>query len=85
VIVRDRASGAEREVNIWMNHPLREGGKTYFQASFDPENDKATILQVVRNPASASPYISCTLVGFGMLIQFFTHLLAFNRKRKADA
>jgi len=85
VIVRDRATGAEREVNIWMNHPLRTDGKTYFQASFDPENDKATILQVVRNPASASPYISCTLVGFGMLIQFFTHLLAFNRKRKADA
>ncbi len=83
VTVRDRDSGAEREVNIWMNHPLRTHGKTYFQASFDPENDKATVLQVVRNPGWVTPYISCALVGFGLLIQFLTHLFSFNRKRKA--
>ena len=85
VIVRDRASGAEREVNIWMNHPLRTHGKTYFQASFDPENDRATVLQVVRNPGWVTPYISCALVGLGLLIQFLTHLISFNRKRKAAA
>ena len=85
VTVRDRASGAEREVNIWMNHPLRTQGKTYFQASFDPENDKATVLQVVRNPGWVTPYISCALVGLGLLIQFLTHLFSFNRKRKAAA
>ena len=85
VTVRDRASGAEREVNIWMNHPLRTHGKTYFQASFDPENDKATVLQVVRNPGWVTPYISCALVGLGLLIQFLTHLFSFNRKRKAAA
>ena len=83
VILRDRATGAEREVNIWMNHPLRTHGKTYFQASFDPENDKATVLQVVRNPGWVTPYISCALVGLGLLIQFLTHLFSFNRKRKA--
>ena len=85
VIVRDRASGAEREVNIWMNHPLRYEGKTYFQASFDPENAKATVLQVVRNPGWVTPYISCAMVGMGMLIQFLTHLFSFNKKRKAAA
>ena len=85
VTVRDRASGAEREVNIWMNHPLRTHGKTYFQASFDPENDKATVLQVVRNPGWVTPYISCALVGLGLLIQFLTHLFSFDRKRKAAA
>ena len=85
VTVRDRASGAEREFNIWMNHPLRTHGKTYFQASFDPENDKATVLQVVRNPGWVTPYISCALVGLGLLIQFLTHLFSFNRKRKAAA
>jgi len=74
VILRDRATGAEREVNIWMNHPLRTHGKTYFQASFDPENDRATVLQVVRNPGWVTPYISCALVGLGLLIQFLTHL-----------
>jgi hypothetical protein len=83
VTVRDRASGAEREVNIWMNHPLRTHGKTYFQASFDPENPRATVLQVVRNPGWVTPYISCALVGLGLLIQFLTHLFSFNRKRKA--
>ncbi|MBC8244156.1 MAG: cytochrome c biogenesis protein ResB [Verrucomicrobia bacterium] len=85
VIVRDRATGAEREVNIWMNHPLRTHGKTYFQASFDPENPRATVLQVVRNPAWVTPYISCALVGLGLLIQFLTHLFSFNKKRKAAA
>ena len=85
VILRDRATGAEREVNIWMNHPLRTHGKTYFQASFDPENDRATVLQVVRNPGWVTPYISCALVGLGLLIQFLTHLFSFNRKRKAAA
>ena len=66
-----------------MNHPLRPHGKTYFQASFAPENDRATVLQVVRNPGWVTPYISCALVGLGLLIQFLTHLFSFNRKRKA--
>ena len=86
VIVRDRAgSDPDQEVNIWMNHPWRRDGKTYFQASFDPENERATVLQVVRNPAWVTPYISCALVGLGLLIQFLTHLFSFNRKRKAAA
>ncbi len=85
VIMRDRTTGAEREVNIWMNHPLRTHGKTYFQASFDPENDRATVLQVVRNPGWVTPYISCAMVGLGLLIQFLTHLFSFNRKRKVVA
>ena len=85
VIVRERISGAERNVHIKMNHPLRYRGKTYFQASFDPENDKATVLQVVRNPGWVTPYISCAMVGMGMLIQFLTHLVGFTRKRKAKA
>ena len=85
VIVRERISGAERKVHIKMNHPLRYSGKTFFQASFDPENDKATVLQVVRNPGWVTPYISCAMVGAGMLIQFLTHLIGFTRKRKAKA
>ena len=85
VIVRERDSGAERKVHIKMNHPLRTHGKTYFQASFDPENDKATVLQVVRNPGWVTPYISCLMVGAGMLIQFLMHLIGFTKKRKAKA
>ena len=85
VIVRERNNGSERKAHIKMNHPLRTHGKTYFQASFDPENDKATVLQVVRNPGWVTPYISCLMVGAGMLIQFLTHLIGFTKKRKAKA
>ena len=85
VIVREHDSTAERKAHIKMNHPLRTHGKTYFQASFDPENDKATVLQVVRNPGWLTPYISCAMVGLGMLIQFLMHLFSFTKKRKAKA
>jgi len=85
VIVREHDSTAERKVHIKMNHPLRTHGKTYFQASFDPENDKATVLQVVRNPGWVTPYISCAMVGIGMLFQFLMHLFSFTKKRKAKA
>ncbi|MGH7956173.1 MAG: cytochrome c biogenesis protein ResB [Opitutaceae bacterium] len=40
-----------REVLIYMNNPLRYAGLTFYQASFEPGNDKVTILQVVRNPS----------------------------------
>ena len=85
VIVLEHDSTAERKAHIKMNHPLRTHGKTYFQASFDPENDKATVLQVVRNPGWVTPYISCAMVGLGMLIQFLMHLFSFTKKRKAKA
>ncbi len=80
----DPKRGEERDVLIKMNDPLRYAGETFFQASFDPKNDKVTILQVVRNPAAATPYISCVLVGLGLLTQFLMHLVGFARKTKAQ-
>ncbi|HUD82371.1 MAG TPA: hypothetical protein VMQ67_02665, partial [Candidatus Saccharimonadales bacterium] len=56
-------------------------GETFFQASWELE-DRGTILQIVRNPASLAPYIACLLVALGLLVQFLTHLLAFGRKRR---
>lgn len=73
----------DREVLIYMNNPLRYSGLTFYQASFEPGNDKVTILQVVRNPSWLVPYIACTLMTVGLMIQFGIHLVAFVGKRRA--
>jgi hypothetical protein len=75
-------TGEDREVLIYMNNPLRYAGATYYQASFDTDN-QGTVLQVVRNPGWLTPYFSCVLVGVGLLWQFFAHLAGFLRKRKS--
>ncbi|MEP6663761.1 MAG: hypothetical protein ABJC04_08865, partial [Verrucomicrobiota bacterium] len=78
----DPKRGEDRDVLIKMNEPLRYAGLTFFQSGFDEKNDKVTILQVVRNPAALTPYISCIIVGAGLLTQFLTHLIAFGRRQK---
>lgn len=74
-------TGENREVKIYMNNPLRYAGETFYQASFDPD-DHGTILQVVHNPSWLTPYLSCILVGVGLVVQFMTHLLGFSFKRR---
>jgi hypothetical protein len=63
-----------------MNNPLRYRGETFYQASFEP-GDRGTILQVVRNPASLAPYIACSLVALGLVVQFAIHLFGFAKKQ----
>jgi hypothetical protein len=74
------ATGEDRDILIYMNNPLRYHGETFYQASFEP-GDRGTILQVVRNPASITPYVACSLVALGLLTQFLMHLIGFARKR----
>jgi hypothetical protein len=76
----DPTTGDDRDILIYMNNPLRYHGETFFQASFE-ENDAGTILQVVRNPASLAPYIACSLVALGLMVQFLMHLFSFARKQ----
>jgi hypothetical protein len=71
----------DREVLIYMNNPLRHRGLTFYQAGFE-NNDRTSILQVVRNPSWLFPYIACTLMGLGLLYQFSFHLVAFVRRRR---
>ena len=47
--------------------------------------DKVSILQVVRNPGWVLPYVSCIMMGLGLLLQFGIHLTGFVRKRSAAA
>lgn len=77
-------SRVDREVLIYMNNPLRHGGLTFYQAGFE-KNDQTSILQVVRNPSWRLPYVSCALMGLGLVIQFGIHLTGFIRKRTAAA
>ena len=65
---------------IYMNHPLRYQGLTFYQASF-ANKDTTSIFQVVRNPGWLLPYISVLLMGLGMSVQFAMHFFKFLRKR----
>lgn len=75
-------SGEDREVTIRMNEPLRYGGKTFFQSSYDEVDEKGTVLQVVDNPGWLTPYLACILVAVGMSWQFLVHLFGFAANRK---
>jgi ResB-like family len=72
--------GESRDVLIYMNQPLRYGGKAFYQASFG-KNDTLSILQVVENPGWLLPYISCALVGLGLMIHFGISLSRALRRR----
>lgn len=79
VKVTNPGTGEEREVLIYMNNPLRYGGETYYQGSYDPNDARVSILQVVRNPAWLTPYVACLMVGVGLTIHFLVSLFAFVR------
>lgn len=84
VRLRRPDTGEDREVLIYMNNPLRYAGETLYQADWDHEDEKGTILQVVHNPSWLTPYFSCVLVGVGLVVQFVSHLFghAFKRGNK---
>ncbi len=75
-------TGENREVEIYMNAPLRYKGETFYQASFDKFDPRVSILEVVHNPSWLTPYIGCIMVALGLVIQFMYHLVGFVGKRK---
>src|SRR4051794_12211583 len=80
----DPDKATNRDVLIYMNHPLRYRGDTFYQAGFQ-KDDSASILQVVHNPGFATPYVACIVVAAGLLVQFGSHLIGFSRKRRNAA
>ena len=72
----DPETGEDRTQRIWMNHPLRHRGETFYQSEV-VYGDTGTVLQVVKNPGWLLPYISCAVVALGMLIHFGTNLRKF--------
>lgn len=73
--------GDERSTLIYMNHPLRYAGFTFYQASF-AQNDTMSMFQVVKNPVRIIPYISCLVISIGMLYQFSFSLILFAFKSR---
>jgi hypothetical protein len=69
VRLKTEDGSTDREVLIYMNSPLRYGGLTFYQASFE-KGDKVTILQVVRNPGWVLPYVACIMMALGLVLQF---------------
>lgn len=82
VMVHHNDSSKNQKALIYMNHPLRYEGLTFFQASF-ANDDTTSIFQVVRNPGWLLPYVSVILMGLGMIVQFGIHFLKFLGKRSA--
>lgn len=77
-----------RETVIYMNNPLRYSGLTFFQYQMAAGEmaeragvPPSSTFQVVRNPSWLTPYISCTMIALGLLVQFVTHLVGFVRRR----
>lgn len=84
VTVHDKTTGLEQDFLIYMNNPLRYDDLTFYQQGF-MNDDKTTILQVVRNPGRSLPYISCTIMTLGLVVQFGLSLQRFSKKRKKAA
>lgn len=73
---------------IYMNHPHRDEGHTFYQSGFverKGSEKQTSILQVVRNPAWTMPYVSCTMVGLGLIWIFLQHLIKAIRRRPSTA
>jgi len=81
VTLTDPEREVNRDVLIYMNHPLRYRGETFYQAGFQ-KDDQATILQIVHNPSFIAPYVACVIVAAGLLVQFGYHLVGFSRKKR---
>lgn len=89
VRLRNSQTGEDREVEIYMNSPLRYAGLTFYQYQMDAGEEAteagmipSSVLEVVHNPTWLTPYFGCGLVALGLVIQFMSHLVKFVSKRK---
>lgn len=87
VRINNPQTGENREVEIYMNSPLRYAGLTFYQSQMDREELErggrgVSGLQVVRNPSWLTPYLGCAIVAAGLIVQFMIHLVGFVGRRK---
>ncbi|MEE9126052.1 MAG: cytochrome c biogenesis protein ResB [Planctomycetota bacterium] len=67
--------GAERDITISMNEPLRRKGFTLFQTNWGPQDvpnprQLYSVFEVVRNPADQWPLWSCLVIALGLVWHF---------------
>ncbi len=70
------------QVKIYMNHPMRYQGYTFFQASWGPQGSKPTdrlftVFEVVKNPSDQWPLYSILVTTAGLLLHFGVMLTSF--------
>lgn len=89
VRLQNLRTGEDRELEIFMNTPLRYAGLTFFQYQMAAGEEAmsagrrpSSTLQVVRNPGWVTPYLGCILVALGLVTQFMIHLVGFISKRR---
>ncbi|PYK63688.1 MAG: ResB protein required for cytochrome C biosynthesis [Verrucomicrobia bacterium] len=89
VRLENHQTGENREVEIFMNSPLRYEGQTFYQYQMvagelarRAGQAPSSILQVVRNPSWLTPYAGCIMVAAGLVTQFMIHLVGFVSRRK---
>ncbi len=86
VRIDNPGTGEHREVDIYMNNPLRYGGLTFYQSQMNRELlGQFSGLQVVRNPSWLGPYLSTAMIFGGMLLHFAIMLVGFIGKQKKSA
>jgi hypothetical protein len=72
VVVQPDA-GEEFPVRIYMNHPLKHAGYTFYQASFQrtAEGGEITVLSVARDPGMRVSFVGYCILVAGLLLIFF--------------
>lgn len=67
------------EKTIEVNDPLKYGGYTFYQSSYDPENPKISGLQVARDPGVWLVYTGFSTLCFGIIFIFYLKPLVRRR------
>ena len=82
----DTETGETLAANIKMNDPLRYKGETFYQSGYRRAgpNTEISTFQVVKNAGWMIPYVSCVIVGFGLLAQFSGTLFRFLNRLDQD-
>lgn len=75
----------QEKFHIYMNHPLRHEGYTFFQSGWGPPDARPgerlySTFSVVRNPADHWPLYACIIISFGMVVHFTQKLARYIRR-----
>lgn len=79
VRIQHPSAGEDRTMVVAAGRPFRYRGETYYQSQIDA-NGRTSMLRVVRNPSWPVPYVSCVLLGLGLLLQTSAPVRALARQ-----
>lgn len=83
IALTDLETNTETKKQIYMNNPMRYGGETFYQASYDNSRGvEMSAIQIVKNHGWMIPYICCMFTVVGLAGQFGSSLIAHLKKSK---